>query len=170
MMDNTFTTMRLIEIDAAHRVPEHGSKCRVLHGHRYRIECHCIGALAEQGEQKGMTIDFSFIKEGLIRYIHEPCDHGLILRFDDPLVLKLGGSRAEEAIEQIKQGASYADIFDFSQATKMYIIKETPTAEVLAKHWFDRLQRWVAERSDSRASLLKIVVFETPNCCASYPG
>ena len=27
-----------IEIDAAHRVPNHKSKCRTFHGHRYRIE------------------------------------------------------------------------------------------------------------------------------------
>ena len=34
----TTTCTRRIEFDAAHRVMEHESKCRHLHGHRYAIE------------------------------------------------------------------------------------------------------------------------------------
>jgi len=49
-----FTISRLIEIDAAHRVMTHGSKCRGLHGHRYKIEAVCgskSGDLVKKGEE-----------------------------------------------------------------------------------------------------------------------
>ncbi|MHB8760606.1 MAG: 6-pyruvoyl trahydropterin synthase family protein, partial [Thiobacillus sp.] len=29
---------RRLEFDAGHRIPNHGSQCRHLHGHRYALE------------------------------------------------------------------------------------------------------------------------------------
>ena len=41
---------KVIEIDMGHRVPNHKSKCKNLHGHRYRFEVAVNGELAaEQG-------------------------------------------------------------------------------------------------------------------------
>jgi len=165
-----FTIMRQLEIDAAHRVPEHGSKCRALHGHRYKIEAHCRGELAQEGEQGGMLLDFSFLKEGLIMHIHDPCDHGLILRFDDALLTGLiGPTRFKDIQLQFQDGIKTWEEYSWNEGLKLYLIRTVPTAENLAQHWYERLQQFVKDRSDGRATLAKLRVHETPNCWAEYP-
>ena len=52
---------------------------------------------------------------------------------------------------------------------KLYVVPFVPTAENLAKHWFERLAPRVDARTEGRASLLKVLVWETPNCSAEYP-
>jgi 6-pyruvoyltetrahydropterin/6-carboxytetrahydropterin synthase len=168
-----YKVMRHIEIDAAHRVPEHGGGCRNLHGHRYKIEAHCVGEVEgdEDDEQRGMVIDFKFIKEGLLKWVHNPCDHGLIMRYNDPLLKRLSPESFDEAQEAIgKHGATSLAIGAWwSVGLKLVILKDTPTAENLAKLWFNMLEDHVQEASEGRADLSKIVVWETPNCCAEYP-
>ncbi len=62
-----YTMSREIGIDAGHRVPTHGSKCKNLHGHRYTIQAICkAGFLQSEGEQKAMVIDFGFLKEEML--------------------------------------------------------------------------------------------------------
>lgn len=166
-----FTIMKFIEIDAAHRVPEHGSKCRALHGHRYKIEAHCSGQLAEEGEQDGMLLDFSFVKEGMIRFIHDPCDHGLILRYNDALLAGLiGPSRTAEILREFKEGRTTWEEFAWNEGLKLYLMRDVPTAEQLARHWHGRLEQFVKDRSEGRAQLSKIRVHETPTCWADYPA
>lgn len=162
--------MRKIEIDAAHRVPEHGSACRALHGHRYTIEAHCRGQLAAEGEQNGMLLDFKFIKEGLMRFVHDPCDHGMMLRYDDPLLKLLDPKFAEQAMRHIKEGGICWEGTYWNKGLKLCALFYVPTAENLAHHWYDRLKQFVIDRSDNRAALDRIRVWETPNCYADYPS
>ena len=61
MTPTTHLISREISIDAGHRVTEHTSKCRNLHGHRYTIQAWCSGPLFSEGEQGGMVLDFGFI-------------------------------------------------------------------------------------------------------------
>ena len=75
---------REIGIDAAHREHQHGSKCFNIHGHRYKIQAVCSGGLATDGEQADMVVDFSFLKEAMMRQIDSFCDHGSIFSLDDP--------------------------------------------------------------------------------------
>lgn len=164
-----FEIMRFIEIDAAHRVPEHGSKCRNLHGHRYKVEAHCWGPLAPSGEQGGMVMDFSFLKDTLMQMVDEPCDHGLILRFDDPILATLEPEVAMEAGKHIRAGGRFYK-FKNTEGLKLYIIPFVPTAEWLAAHWFNMLYGPILQRSDRRAVLVKVQVWETPNCWATYPS
>ena len=71
----TFRITRFIEIDAGHRIMTHGSKCRHLHGHRYRIEAECAAkAVQPDGVQTGMVLDFGFLKEEMVEIIDRPCD------------------------------------------------------------------------------------------------
>lgn len=141
----SFVITRKIEIDAGHRVPDHRSKCKNIHGHRYVIEAVCEGGLFESGEQRGMVLDFGFLKQLMVEHIDEPCDHGLILAKDDPLrAMRLEG--------------------------KFYWIDGPPTAENLARHWFERLRNPVKAQSQENARLVKMRVWETPNCFAEYPA
>lgn len=169
-MSDKHAIMKFIEIDAAHRVPEHGSQCRALHGHRYKVEAHCIGTLAPEGEQGGMLLDFKFLKEGLIRFVHDPCDHGLILRFDDPMLTGLiGPSSFDEVQKQFKDGRSSWEETRWHEGLKLCLIRDVPTAENLARFWFNRLEQFVKDRSDDRAVLKCIRAWETLTCYADYP-
>lgn len=147
-----FRITREIGIDAGHRVPNHHSKCKNIHGHRYTIQATVEGELAESGSVEGMAggMDFGFIKEEMMKEIDEPCDHGLILWEQDPFRVPFLKDKFE---------------------TKLYLIDAIPTAENLAKHWFLKLEPKIQYCSAGKASLVKLRVYETPNCWADYePG
>ena len=170
-MDQKFSISRQIEIDAGHRVTHHGSKCRNLHGHRYKIVAHCKGELFPSGEQQGMVLDFGFLKDEMIKEIHDFCDHALILWCNDSLaalMLENTPHTWESAKTQVKtDGYFYTNK---SQGGALYLIADVPTAEILARHWYNRLSPRVKERSENGATLVSIQVHETPNCIASYPS
>lgn len=166
-----FTVTRRIEIDAGHRIAEHGSKCRHLHGHRYVIEATCAaGALHERGEQRGMVLDFGFLKQEMLRLIDAPCDHGFLVAVDDEPLLRLLAGEGDWLGRVRTQVASqgYCETTDNPLATRLYVIAGSPTAEVLAQHWFTRLAPAVHERSKGLARLVELAVHETPNCIARY--
>lgn len=80
------TVRRFIDIDAGHRVARHESKCRHLHGHRYRVTVEVEGpVLDDDGPEHGMVIDFARVKSALAD-LHDQWDHRLLLGADDPLV------------------------------------------------------------------------------------
>jgi 6-pyruvoyltetrahydropterin/6-carboxytetrahydropterin synthase len=172
-----FTITREIGIDAMHRVPTHGSKCKRYHGHRYTIEatCRARNGLIGEGEQSGMVIEFSFLKDEMMRMIDQYCDHGCIAWVEDRSLLhRLYPFRSVDLnvdgwLHHVKQEVLQKGFFfDVYEDVKLYIIDCIPTAENLAKHWFGRLAPQVTERTEGKASLMKIVVHETPNCSAQY--
>lgn len=150
-----FEITRKIEIDAAHRVPHHGSKCFAVHGHRYVIEATCQGELLSDGEQQGMVMDFGFLKECMMKAIHDPCDHGIILWSRD------------EILNELAIGKGW---------WKTRIINKVPTAENLAKIWFEDLEQAIItwwntydpESEHVMPELMKVRVYETPNCWADW--
>lgn len=172
-----FTISRLIEIDAAHRVMTHGSKCRGLHGHRYKIEAVCgskSGGLVKKGEETDMVMDFAFLKEEMMAAIDAPCDHGIILSVDDSELMSLftlmqNGQKLspQEVARQVAEHG-YCALKAEPTSTKVYIIEGQPTAEVLARHWHDVLSPRVEKRSHAAAKLTLIRVYETPNSVAEY--
>ncbi len=173
-MADTFTITRQIGIDAGHRVMRHGSKCKNLHGHRYTVHATCEAPLLiPDGEQAGMVLDFGFLKDEMMHIIDAHCDHGTIVEFADETLLDVLADpsfKSEAWRDHVKEliddyGYFFTDAGAFG---KIYVIKDTPTAENLAKHWFERLKPKVLERSDGYATLLRIDVWETPNCMATY--
>lgn len=158
---------REIGIDAGHRVTYHGSKCRNIHGHRYTIHATCAGPLFDAGEQEGMVLDFGFLKEEMMDAIDRPCDHGMIMWEKDPLVDTMAGTSVLRLMNN-NMGAEAVE----HQGTigKMYIVAFVPTAENLARHWYDVLRPRVEARSEGQARLVEVKVWETPNCSASYPS
>lgn len=175
MSKTAFTVARQIGIDAGHRIMTHGSKCRHLHGHRYTIEAVCAARnhLHGSGEQTDMVVDFGFLKEEMTRHIDAPCDHGLILSLADRDMLAMfcpSGDFQQWLVELATQieADGYVATHNTRLEQKLYVIPFQPTAECLAKHWFERLQHAVHVRSDGIAELREVIVWETPNCRASY--
>ncbi|MEI6439049.1 MAG: 6-carboxytetrahydropterin synthase [Alphaproteobacteria bacterium] len=160
---------RRLEIDAGHRVPDHGSKCKNLHGHRYVVECLCSGPLAEAGVENGMVLDFGFLKAEMAAVIDERHDHGLTLfAWDEQLEAHMTPPELAAAQADVALYGSWTGKGRFGN--KITLMESVPTAENLAAFWFDQLEPRVHALTDGRARVVQIKVWETPNCWASYPA
>jgi 6-pyruvoyltetrahydropterin/6-carboxytetrahydropterin synthase len=157
---------REIGIDAAHRIPDHKSKCCSIHGHRYMIQATCKGPLFMSGEQRGMVLDFGFLKEVMMQQIDKLCDHGTIMFCDDPFLCNFIWQQELETVR--KAALASAGVAWLGIMGKMYIVPFVPTAENLARHWFELMKHPVRERSHEQADLVHVKVWETPNCSAMY--
>ena len=169
-MAKAFLIERKIEIDAGHRISSHGSKCRNLHGHRYTVIAVCAGSLAGSGEQRGMVMDFEFLRDEMLREVYDACDHAMMLWVDDPLAQKFIDDK--RGFENIRKQVAKKGFYRTEKSTvgALYIMDGVPTAENLAAHWFKRLEAGIRKRSNRKARLHQIKVYETPNCLAVYPA
>lgn len=132
---------RFIDIDAGHRVARHESKCRHLHGHRYRITVQVAGPIkADDSPEHGMVIDFGRIKEALVA-IHDRWDHMFLIGTDDPHKGVLSGLPG------------------------LVVLDRQPTAENLAAIAHERLQAML-----SPLRVVSVRVQETEKCSAVVFG
>jgi 6-pyruvoyltetrahydropterin/6-carboxytetrahydropterin synthase len=147
---------REVEFDAGHRVPNHSSKCRNPHGHRYRVVATVTGQLVDRSgaSDEGMVVDFGVLSELLKTHVHDVYDHGFIVYEGD----------------EIMQMALMCD-----DTWKVIKVGWIPTAENMAHSIFEDLYPRVAEMgsigSDKpRVTLASVEVHETPKSEAVYWG
>ncbi len=170
-MAEEYLIERSIEINAGHRVALSGaSACKNLHGHIYKIVAVCRGPIAEAGDQQGMVIDFSFLKQEMMREIHDCCDHAMILGVKDPLVEMFVGKEifAAEVCPEVARAGFYRTAT--SAVGALYVLPQLPTAEVMAAHWYNKMRGKIADCTKGCARLSQIKVFETPTSMAAYPA
>lgn len=136
-----------LEWDMGHRVTNHNSKCRNLHGHRYKLEVGIDGDLiAEEGSSsEGMIVDFSEIKSILINHVDEPLDHSFMVWKEDKLLM---------------------DFFNKNNDLKVVYIDVVPTAENIAKWIFDQINPLIAAQEGLKLAYVR--VWETPTGSAIY--
>jgi 6-pyruvoyltetrahydropterin/6-carboxytetrahydropterin synthase len=138
---------RRLEFDAGHRIPNHDSRCRHLHGHRYAVEVTLSGEMSSSAgdPRQGMVMDFSEVKAIARRELIDRWDHAFLAWREDQRVLEflatLPGHRTV--------------VFD-----------APPTAEHLAQTAFDVLKRAYDDRFSPHLRLERVRVYETPNCWA----
>ena len=146
----TIRIRRWIETDTGHRVPNHKSKCKHLHGHRYRFEAEIEGDVVEEPgvSDEGMLIDFSDVSTILTKYIHDVIDHAFIVYEND--------MEAISAIEMMKEGH------------RTVIVEFIPTAENLAKWAFEQVKPHIRTCYGNQLKLVAMHVRETPNSSASW--
>lgn len=162
---------REIGIDMGHRVTNHGSKCRNLHGHRYKIEIGVQGQVQAEGEQnpqEGMLVDFGFLKEEMMNWIDALCDHGMVLWRQDPLVIATLTSVELQLVDDFIKSNGYGAINSQQFWGKIVVVPFVPTAENLCKWWFNLLREPVLRRSNALSELVYVKAWETPNCSAIY--
>ncbi len=131
---------RRIEFDAAHRIRDHESKCKMLHGHRYALEASFS---ADGLDNLGRVIDFGAIREILGSWIDENFDHNTILSKDDA---ELGEKIAQET------------------GQKIFYLNYHPTAENIARFLFEEICPKLFAYHDIKC--VEIKLYETPNCYA----
>ena len=141
---------RWVETDTGHRVPNHKSKCRHLHGHRYRWEAEIEGdVVTDSGvSDEGMLMDFGDISAILTREIHDIVDHAFVVYSGDDDVI--------QALQAM--GPSHRTV----------IVDFIPTAENLARWAFERVEPLIQSSYGNKLRLVAMHVRETPKSWASW--
>jgi len=82
------TITRKLEFDAGHRIPDHKSQCRNLHGHRYTLEITLVGGVIEDegSSDNGMIMDFSDVKALAKEHLVDVWDHAFLVYAKDTAV------------------------------------------------------------------------------------
>ena len=138
---------RRLEFDAGHRIPDHKSQCRHLHGHRYAIEITLSGDIIEQDGDaaNGMVMDFSQVKEIAKTHLVDAWDHSFLAYAGDHAII---------------------DFLATLPGHKTVVLKRVPTAENLAQTAFDILDAAYRDTYGNHLRLQRVRLYETPNCWA----
>ena len=141
------TITRKLEFDAGHRIPDHKSQCRNLHGHRYTLEITLVGEVIEEegSSDNGMIMDFSDVKALAKEHLVDIWDHAFLVYAKDTAVRSFLASIPDH---------------------KTVVINKIPTVENLARTAFDTLRTVYHDRYGTGLRLHKLVLHETPNCWA----
>ena len=80
---------RRLEFDAGHRIPDHASQCRHLHGHRYALEITLSGDVvrADGAPINGMVMDFADVKAIAKEHVVDVWDHAFLAYRHDTAVV-----------------------------------------------------------------------------------
>jgi 6-pyruvoyltetrahydropterin/6-carboxytetrahydropterin synthase len=138
---------RRLEFDAGHRIPNHQSRCRHLHGHRYALEITLSGRLIDEPghPEQAMVMDFTEVKTLAQRHLVDHWDHAFIAwREDRPVVEFLGTLSGHRTV----------------------LVDAPPTAEHLAQVAFRILNDAYTARYGNGLRLERVRLYETPNCWA----
>ena len=141
-----FITRRL-EFDAGHRIPDHKSQCRHLHGHRYTIEITLSGSVIDKSGDaaNGMVMDFSLVKDLAKSHLVDAWDHAFLAYVGDTKIIDFLASLPDH---------------------KTVILDRVPTAENLARIAFECLDAVYRDTYGNHLQLHQVRLYETPNCWA----
>lgn len=142
---------RRLEFDAGHRIPNHASQCRHLHGHRYAIEITLSGDIitVEGVSEQGMVMDYSEVKRIAKEELVDAWDHAFLVYRNDREVLDFLNSLADH---------------------KTVVLNVPPTAENLAILAFRHLDRAYRDTYGNHLRLERVRIYETPNNWADFTG
>lgn len=145
------TVSKEVEFDAGHRVPNHKSKCRNPHGHRYRLRVTISGDLVTTpgASDEGMLADFGDLKTIMTEMVHDVLDHGFIAYENDVAVIHM--------FDELQIVAD--------ESFKIIYVSFIPTAENLAEWCWYQLKPLV-ENMGFRMHLVEL--WETPTSLATY--
>ncbi|KON80713.1 6-carboxytetrahydropterin synthase QueD [Azoarcus sp. PA01] len=138
---------RRLEFDAGHRIPDHASQCRHLHGHRYAIEITLWGDIIDAAGEavNGMVMDFGDVKRIARTHVVDRWDHAFLVYRGDSAVV---------------------DFLATMPAHKTVVLDSVPTAENLASEAFRILDSCYRDLYGNHLRLERVRLYETPNCWA----
>ena len=127
--------------DSAHFLKGYSGKCSNIHGHRWKIAVEVFSeTLCNDGQQRGMVVDFATVKKDL-RELTDEFDHTLIIE--------------RNSLKEKTLSALTEENFKITQ------VDFRPTAECFAKFFFDKLK-------EHSYNVKRVTVYETENNCAVY--
>ena len=136
---------RRLEFDAGHRIPDHKSQCRHLHGHRYAIEITLSGSVIDKAGDaaNGMVMDFSQVKDLAKTHLVDLWDHASLAYAGDTAIV---------------------DFLQSIPGHKTVILDRVPTAENLSRLAFEILDGVYRDTYGNHLRLEQVRLYETPNC------
>jgi 6-pyruvoyltetrahydropterin/6-carboxytetrahydropterin synthase len=136
-----------LEFDAGHRIPNHKSQCRNLHGHRYALEITLSGDIisASDVSENGMVMDFSDVKKIARESVIDVWDHAFLVFKEDKVIL---------------------DFLNSLPSHKTVIFPNVPTAENMAAEAFKILKSQYKDTYGNHLTLERVRLYETPNSWA----
>lgn len=135
-----------LEFDAGHRIPNHKSQCRNLHGHRYALEITLSGDIITQEiSENGMVMDFSDVKRIARESVVDVWDHAFLVYEKDHEVLNFLNSLPNH---------------------KTVIFPSVPTAENMAAQAYKILKNQYHDTYGNHLKLERVRLYETPNSWA----
>jgi 6-pyruvoyltetrahydropterin/6-carboxytetrahydropterin synthase len=142
---------RRLEFDAGHRIPNHQSLCRHLHGHRYAMEVTLVGEVinVSGSPEEGMVMDFSDVKAIACQHVVDQWDHAFIVYAEDKIIV---------------------DLLATIPGHRTVVLDCIPTAENLAQTAFNILREAYQDRYGNHLRLARVRLYETPNCWADAIG
>ncbi|MDE5863033.1 MAG: 6-carboxytetrahydropterin synthase [Lachnospiraceae bacterium] len=136
-----YTLQTSADFDSAHFLKGYEGKCSNIQGHRWLVEVTVTSEdVEEEGQIRGMIVDFKTLKEDL-RKLADELDHSLVIERDSLM------RKTKEALDE--------------EGFRIVELPFRPTAENLAEYFFDKM-----EELEYQVMLVK--VYETPNNCAGY--
>ena len=97
-----------------------------------------------------MVKDFGHVKTAMMELVHDVYDHGFIVHREDARMCKALGMYDSDRLGKVS-----------AYGWKVVVVDFVPTAECLAREFFDTLKKAVP-------NLTSVDVWETPTSCASY--
>ena len=142
---NVFTIRKTFKFECAHRlVSSWSKKCQQIHGHSYKLE---LFLQSNELNEDGMVIDFGQIKQ-LFQEELEFFDHQLVLSEEDVIL--------DYLTSDIEIGG-------------VVLVPFNPTAENMAKYFFDKLTELFYRNEEIRHIKIKSVrIHETETGWAEY--
>jgi len=142
---------RRLEFDAGHRIPNHNSQCKHLHGHRYAIEITLSGEVIKTTgvSDEGMVMDFSDVKRIAKEQVVDAWDHAFLVYRGDKAVM---------------------DFLATMPNHKTVVLDVIPTVENLALVAFETLVGAYRDTYGNHLRLERVRLYETPNNWADYPN
>ncbi len=146
-MPSTISITRRLEFDAGHRLPNHASQCRNIHGHRYAIEITLTADVVHEAgaADEGMVMDFGDIKRIANEKLVDLWDHAFLVHREDKVM-----------VEFLAAIPSH----------KTVVLDDVPTAENLVKQAYRILEHAYRDRFGQELTLTRVRLYETPNCWA----
>lgn len=140
---------RRLEFDAGHRIQNHASQCRHLHGHRYAIEVTLSGNIItnESISEHGMVMDYSEVKRIAKEELVDAWDHAFLVYRNDHEVVDFLNSLTDH---------------------KTVVLDVPPTAENLAMLAFRQLDSAYRDTYGNQLHLERVRIYETPNNWADF--
>lgn len=140
-----------LEFDAGHRIPNHKSQCKNLHGHRYAMEITLSGDIINQENtsENGMVMDFSDVKVIAKYAVVDVWDHAFLVYLHDTEVI---------------------NFLNTLENHKTVVFPTVPTAENMAAEAFKILKSKYQDTYGNHLKLEKVRLYETPNSWADALG
>lgn len=157
------TVTRKLTADYGHRVLRHESKCKHLHGHLAVIE---VTVEAPELDDLGRVVDFGCLKQILGGWVDANWDHNILLNKKDPLqVMYQNMGDREIGLADAETGQVMGCIDPVFGGKAPYVMKYgNPTAENMAREFCEVAQALLP----APLRVMKVRVYETPNCWADY--